>query len=161
VVVSSPRPGCPPNRSLPGAARAGAAVCPPARNLPPARLSWFSCRPGPPRRADRAAGRGEATAGASAPARVPCPVSQQRQSAWFLPCPAGLNPAVVTVTIQASEWGSRLVIRGAAKEGLIKQRAGAKAAKRVAAAIAPAAADRQPAVAAALSRLSPGGRGRR
>jgi len=57
---------------------------------------------------------------------------------------ANLNPAVVTVTIQASEWGSRLVIRGAAKEGLIKQRAGAKAAKRVAAAIAPEAADLQP-----------------
>jgi hypothetical protein len=54
---------------------------------------------------------------------------------------ANLNPAVVTVTIQASEWGSRLVIRGAAKEGLIKQRAGAKAAKRVAAAIAPEVAD--------------------
>lgn len=50
---------------------------------------------------------------------------------------ANLNPAVVTVTIQASERGSRLVIRGAAKEGLIKQRAGAKAARRVAAAIAP------------------------
>jgi len=56
---------------------------------------------------------------------------------------ANLNPAVVTVTIEASEWGSRLVIRGAAKEGLIKQRAGAKAAKRVAAAIAPEVADPQ------------------
>jgi hypothetical protein len=43
----------------------------------------------------------------------------------------------VTVTISASPEGSRLVIRGAAKEGLIKQRAGEKAAKRVAAAIAP------------------------
>jgi hypothetical protein len=56
---------------------------------------------------------------------------------------ANLNPAVVTVTIHASEWGSRLVIRGAAKEGLIKQRAGAKAAKQVAAAMAPEVSDRQ------------------
>jgi hypothetical protein len=48
-----------------------------------------------------------------------------------------LNPAVVTVTISASPEGSRLVIRGAAKEGLIKQRAGEKAAKRVAAAMTP------------------------
>jgi len=46
-----------------------------------------------------------------------------------------LNPAVVTVTIRASEHGSQLVIRGAAKEGLIKQRAGEKAAKQVAAAM--------------------------
>jgi hypothetical protein len=56
---------------------------------------------------------------------------------------ANLNPAVVTVTIHASEWGSRLVIRGAAKEGLIKQRAGAKAAKQVAAAMAPEVSDGQ------------------
>ena len=56
---------------------------------------------------------------------------------------ANLNPAVVTMTIEASEWGSRLVIRGAAKEGLIKQRAGAKAATRVAVAIAPEVADPQ------------------
>jgi hypothetical protein len=48
-----------------------------------------------------------------------------------------LNPAVVTVTISASAEGSRVVIRGAAKEGLIKQRAGEKAAKRVAAAMTP------------------------
>lgn len=34
----------------------------------------------------------------------------------------GRYPAVVTVTIRASSEGSRLVIRGAAKEGLIKQR---------------------------------------
>jgi hypothetical protein len=47
-----------------------------------------------------------------------------------------LNPAVVIVTISASAEGSRLVIRGAAKEGLIKQRAGEKAARRVAAALA-------------------------
>jgi hypothetical protein len=53
-----------------------------------------------------------------------------------------LNPAVVTVTIQPAPEGSRLVIRGAAREGLIKQRAGAKAAKRVAAALAPEAGDR-------------------
>ena len=50
---------------------------------------------------------------------------------------ANLNPAVVTVTIRASAEGSRLVIRGAAKEGLIKQRAGERAAKRVAAAMGP------------------------
>jgi hypothetical protein len=50
---------------------------------------------------------------------------------------ANLNPAVVTVTIQACAEGARLVIRGAAKEGLIKQRAGEKAAKRIAAAMAP------------------------
>ena len=49
---------------------------------------------------------------------------------------ADLNPAVVTVTIHAAEEGSRLVIRGAAKEGLIKQRAGEKAAKRLAAEMA-------------------------
>jgi hypothetical protein len=49
---------------------------------------------------------------------------------------ANLNPAVVTVTIRASADGSRLVIRGVAKEGLIKQRAGEKVAKRVAAAMA-------------------------
>ena len=48
---------------------------------------------------------------------------------------ANLNPAVVTVTIHACAEGSRLVIRGAAKEGLIKQRAGEKAAKRIAAAM--------------------------
>jgi hypothetical protein len=48
---------------------------------------------------------------------------------------ANLNPAVVTVTIRASADGSQLVIRGVAKEGLIKQRAGEKAAKRVAAAM--------------------------
>jgi len=40
------------------------------------------------------------------------------------------------VTIRASSERSRLVIRGAAKEGLIKQRAGEKAAKRIAAAMA-------------------------
>jgi len=46
-----------------------------------------------------------------------------------------LNPAVVSVTIDKAENGSKLVIRGAAKEGLIKQRAGEAAAKRVAAAM--------------------------
>jgi hypothetical protein len=56
---------------------------------------------------------------------------------------ASLNPAVVTVTIRASEWASRLVIRGEAKKGLIKQRAGATAAKLVADAIAPEVADLQ------------------
>jgi hypothetical protein len=44
-----------------------------------------------------------------------------------------MNPAVVTVTISRSEDGSSVVVRGAAKEGLIKQRAGQDAAKRVAA----------------------------
>jgi hypothetical protein len=43
------------------------------------------------------------------------------------------NPAVVTVTISRSDEGSSVVVRGAAKEGLIKQRAGQDAAKRVAA----------------------------
>jgi hypothetical protein len=47
-----------------------------------------------------------------------------------------LNPAVVTVTIRAAGQGSKLVVRGAAKEGLIKQHAGGKAARRVAAALA-------------------------
>jgi hypothetical protein len=49
---------------------------------------------------------------------------------------ANLNPTVVTVTIRPGEWGSTLLIRGAAKEGLIKQRAGEAAAKRVADALA-------------------------
>jgi hypothetical protein len=45
-----------------------------------------------------------------------------------------LNPAVVTVTItSASGGGTSVHIRGAAKEGLIKQRAGQKAAERLAA----------------------------
>jgi hypothetical protein len=45
-----------------------------------------------------------------------------------------LNPAVVTVTMTAAGQGATvLCIRGAAKEGLIKQRAGEKAAQRVAA----------------------------
>jgi hypothetical protein len=44
-----------------------------------------------------------------------------------------LNPAVVTVTMTASPGGGTAVhIRGAAKEGLIKQRAGQKAAERIA-----------------------------
>jgi hypothetical protein len=45
-------------------------------------------------------------------------------------------PAVVTVTVCPSEYGSRLVVRGAAKESLIKQRAGEAAAKRIADALA-------------------------
>jgi hypothetical protein len=49
----------------------------------------------------------------------------------------GLNPAVVTVTIRGADGGgSTLVVRGAAKEGLIKQRAGEAAARRVATALA-------------------------
>jgi hypothetical protein len=47
-----------------------------------------------------------------------------------------LNPAVVTVTIRTADQGSTLVVRGAAKEGLIKQRAGEAAARRVAEALA-------------------------
>jgi len=46
-----------------------------------------------------------------------------------------LTPAVVTVTIRPSDYGSRLVIRGAAKEPLIKQRVGEAAARRVATAL--------------------------
>jgi hypothetical protein len=45
-----------------------------------------------------------------------------------------LNPAVVTVTMTSAGQGATMLrIRGAAKEGLIKQRAGEKAAQRVAA----------------------------
>ncbi len=45
----------------------------------------------------------------------------------------GLNPAVVTVTIAGKGPSPTTVhIRGAAKEGLIKQRAGREAAERVA-----------------------------
>jgi hypothetical protein len=44
----------------------------------------------------------------------------------------GLNPAVVRVAaIPAGEGGSTVIVRGAAKEGLIKQRGGQKAAARV------------------------------
>jgi len=44
-----------------------------------------------------------------------------------------LNPAVVTVTISAADNGGTTAhIRGAAKEGLIKQRAGQTAAERLA-----------------------------
>ncbi|WP_436526854.1 hypothetical protein [Actinoplanes sp. HUAS TT8] len=45
-----------------------------------------------------------------------------------------LNPAVVTVTLTVAGDGSTTVhVRGVAKEGLIKQRAGRQAAERVAA----------------------------
>jgi hypothetical protein len=48
----------------------------------------------------------------------------------------GLNPAVVTVTMMAaSDSGTLVRIRGAAKEGLIKQRAGQKASERLAASL--------------------------
>jgi hypothetical protein len=48
-----------------------------------------------------------------------------------------LNPTVVMVTISATASGSRVTIRGAAKEGLLfKQRAGEKAARRIADAMA-------------------------
>jgi hypothetical protein len=55
-----------------------------------------------------------------------------------------LNPAVVTVTVHPAPGGSRLAVRAAAMEGLIKQRAAAKAARRLAAALAPGAADPRP-----------------
>jgi hypothetical protein len=48
-----------------------------------------------------------------------------------------INPTVVTVTISAAAGGSRVTVRGAAKEGLLfKQRAGEKAARRIADAMA-------------------------
>ncbi|MEV4350071.1 hypothetical protein AB0J83_36900 [Actinoplanes sp. NPDC049596] len=43
-----------------------------------------------------------------------------------------LNPAVVTVTLHAHEGQTLATVRGVAKEGLIRQRAGQKAARRVA-----------------------------
>ena len=52
-----------------------------------------------------------------------------------------MNPAVVTVTINRSGEGSSVVVRGAAKQGLIKQRAGQDAAKRVAAELGAPQAD--------------------
>lgn len=42
-----------------------------------------------------------------------------------------LNPAVVTVTLSEHDGRAIAVVRGAAKEGLIRQRAGEKAARRV------------------------------
>jgi hypothetical protein len=48
-----------------------------------------------------------------------------------------MNPTVVMVTISANASGSRVTVRGAAKEGLLfKQRAGEKAARRIAEAMA-------------------------
>jgi hypothetical protein len=44
-----------------------------------------------------------------------------------------MNPAVVTVVISPADHASAVVVRGAAREGLIKQRAGEGAARRVAA----------------------------
>ncbi len=45
----------------------------------------------------------------------------------------GLNPAVVTIEVVAHEDDrSRVVVSGVAKEGLIKQRSGEKAARRIA-----------------------------
>jgi hypothetical protein len=47
-----------------------------------------------------------------------------------------LGPAVITVTMPAASAGGTTVrVRGAAKEGLIKQHAGHKAAERLAAAL--------------------------
>jgi hypothetical protein len=51
---------------------------------------------------------------------------------------ANLNPAVITVTVRPAGDSTVLLIRGAAKEGLIKQRAGEKAAHQIAAALSPA-----------------------
>jgi hypothetical protein len=52
---------------------------------------------------------------------------------WPLTGVGILNPAVVSVAIRAADDGSsKLVVRGAAKEGLIRQRAGEAAARRVA-----------------------------
>ena len=49
---------------------------------------------------------------------------------------ANLNPAVVTVTmISDGDGGTAVQIRGAAKEGLIRQRAGQKASERLAASL--------------------------
>ncbi|GAB7045047.1 hypothetical protein [Catenuloplanes indicus] len=47
-----------------------------------------------------------------------------------------MNPAVVTVTLARSGGSVVATVRGAAKEGLIRQRAGEKAARRVAARLA-------------------------
>jgi hypothetical protein len=48
-----------------------------------------------------------------------------------------MNPTVVMVTISATASGSSVTVRGAAKEGLLfKQRAGEKAARRIADAMA-------------------------
>jgi hypothetical protein len=46
-----------------------------------------------------------------------------------------LNPAIITVTIRPAGNTTILLVRGAAKEGLIKQRAGEKAAHQIAAAL--------------------------
>jgi hypothetical protein len=47
-----------------------------------------------------------------------------------------LNPALVTIIVsRRDEMTTEVTIRGVAKEGLIKQRAGQKAAERVAAAL--------------------------
>jgi hypothetical protein len=44
-----------------------------------------------------------------------------------------MNPTVVMITISESAGGSRVTVRGAAKEGLLfKQKAGQKAARRIA-----------------------------
>jgi hypothetical protein len=47
-----------------------------------------------------------------------------------------MNPAAVTVTIEADGDRTQLRIRGVAREGLIKQRAGEEAAERVSARLA-------------------------
>ena len=41
-----------------------------------------------------------------------------------------MNPVVLTVTLSPEASGTTVLVRGAAKEGLIKQRAGEKAARR-------------------------------
>jgi hypothetical protein len=43
----------------------------------------------------------------------------------------GLNLAVVTLTVTAADGGATVLVRGAAKEGLIKQRGGRRAAEEI------------------------------
>jgi len=49
----------------------------------------------------------------------------------------GLNPVVATVRVEPVATGWRVQVRGVAKEGLVKQRAGEKTAARVAERLAP------------------------
>ena len=55
---------------------------------------------------------------------------------------ADLNPAIITVTIRRAGNATLLLVRGAATEGLIKQRAGEKAAREIAAALGLPSAER-------------------
>jgi hypothetical protein len=49
----------------------------------------------------------------------------------------GLNPVVATVGVEQVATGWRVRVRGVAKEGLVKQRAGQKTAARMAERLAP------------------------